>query len=915
MAVDWKASTRRQFRRLVDFLRPPAPGDVALPLGAAREIAERMRLSEVLPYRGIEDDGLFLTESGTPDRPKLRLGFTLRYQPFSRVGTDSEVQVEGLIAAIKTTGAVIQFGVLSSATAKPIFDAWALARRPDPTRDDPVAIMAEARRKFMLAASHKYSLLSGWGYHPKDHLYVMTVTLPYTGELHDEPEWKTFVAEVRRTRATLVGTFKGMQLGVMPMNGGEFRSLLQVLLNPHVPAEVIDRDRVLMAKGHDVLPGVDTLMERDTRLIVRNDGLLNFKRNDDDPGKYVAMLTVDGYPQATHLPQTAWLTTGEPLSPREHINLPFWAWLNIAVQNTDKANDRMSVKAAGIARQLISDSPSYRALMSHLVEQQDDVQSIRDAIRAGASLVYGSMGVNIIGSDPETLGQTLSETASAWKRHGFRASPERFIHLPVYLASLPGSFTQDMDPVERRGGLQRGSSMTTRHAALLAPMQGEWKGTPPSGGGLLLLSRRGQPAVFNVQDKKAGANYNFVIVARTGSGKSFVAQELIMDFLAKGGYAFVIDAGRSYYEMCELLGGVNLVFKMDDPLDLNPFATITTEDRLKEQTEMLVELVRYMAFPETVKAQEAIDDWQNSAVEKAIEAVWNEHREHTTLPMVAEWLGQQDDPRAKDLADQLRAYTHGRFAPWFDGKGKKVDLSNHFSVVEMDDLKGQGMFRNVVLTMVMQRIAETMYGMGDPNIPKLMMIDEAWDLLGNMQSGAFIERAYRTYRKYGGSAGIITQGFNDLTKSQAAMAAYANSSWLFALAQKAESLDAAFKDGLLNADDALREQLKSVHTAPGDYSEIFVRGDNGQGIYRFIVDPYAYWLFTSAPQDKAQRNAALGAVEKEHPDWSHAQQLSEAVKRLADAQTRKRYGQSADEALAELGMLAEAGALHGEDLK
>ncbi|MDN5874180.1 MAG: hypothetical protein L0H29_07360, partial [Sinobacteraceae bacterium] len=242
--------------------------------------------------------------------------------------------------------------------------------------------------------------------------------------------------------------------------------------------------------------------------------------------------------------------------------------------------------------------------------------------------------------------------------------------------------------------------------------------------------------------------------------------------------------------------------------------------------------------------------------------------------------------------------------------GRKVDMGNRFTGGEMDDLKGQGMFRNVVLTMVMQRIAETMYGLGDPNIPKLMMIDEAWDLLGNMQSGAFIERAYRTYRKYGGSAGIITQGFNDLTKSQAAMAAYANSAWLFALAQKPESLEAAFKEGLLMADEAQRAELKSVHTAPGDYSEIFVKGEGGQGIYRFIADPYAYWLFTSAPQDKAKRSAMFKAVEEEHADWSHPRVLSESIRRLAAQTTKQRYGVTADEVLAEvLGDMAVPGVL------
>ncbi|MDR3414766.1 MAG: DUF5934 domain-containing protein [Nevskia sp.] len=758
-----------------------------------------------------------------------------------------------------------------------------------------VAGLAESRRKFMLAAAHGFSLLKSWEYHPKEHVYTMTVTVPYKGDLEDHKEWDRFVESVKRLRNTVLGTFKGMQVQVEALDAVVWRWLMTSLLNPHILMEAQARNQ----KTIGAEKGVVALVDRETRLSVCTDGTLHFRASDDENEprqRFVNCITVDAYPKRSYLPLTAWLLNGTPTSPREHVSTPFWAYVNIAVQDPDKAIDRMAIKAAGISRQLISDSPSYRALMSHLVEQQEEVQQIRDALRAGSPLVFAYMGVNLMASDPDQLGQATSELLSSWKKHGFRASPERYVHFPIWLASMPGVFNQRMDPSEKRGGLQRGSSMTTRHVATLAPMQGEWTGTPASGGGLLMLSRRGQVCVFNVQDKKAGANYNFVMIAKSGSGKSFVAQELVLDFLAKNGYAFIIDAGRSYFELCEILGGTNLVFKMDDPIDLNPFGKVDSEFRLKEMMEMLRELVRYMAFPQSAM-KSGVDDWQEIIIEHAIEAEWRKHKTETTIIHVADWLSKHADPRAKDISDQLRPYTLGRFAAWFDGTGRKVDLNARMTVVEMDDLKGQGMFRNIVLTMIMQRIAETMYGLGDPSIPKLMMIDEAWSLLADMQSGDFIERAYRTYRKYGGSAGIITQGFNDLTKSAAARAAFENSSWLFALAQKPESLEAAFKSGMVHADEQLQELLKSVHTAPGNYSEIYVKADTGHGVYRFIADAYAYWLFTTAPMEKAQRKAVFDQVQKEHPDWPYTQALAEAVRILAARKSKQDFGADPDEVL------------------
>jgi len=264
-------SARKHSRALMDYLRPPEPGEVSLPVNAAIEIAQRMSLSELLPWRGIQDDGLFLTEAGTPQHPKLRLGFTLRYGPFSRVGIDSEVQIEGLIAAVNVPGATLQFGVLSHPYVKPIFDAWAWARTVGGKGvHSAVSELAEQRRKFLLASAHRYSLLGGWGYHPKDHLYALTVTLPYDGALESASEWSVFTESVKRMRSILVGTFKGMQMDVEPMNGDAFRYLLRSLLNPHLPMEEQAADRAMI--GHET--GVDALVSRETRMTVRNDGLL-----------------------------------------------------------------------------------------------------------------------------------------------------------------------------------------------------------------------------------------------------------------------------------------------------------------------------------------------------------------------------------------------------------------------------------------------------------------------------------------------------------------------------------------------------------------------------------------------------------------------------------------------------------------
>lgn len=57
------------------------------------------------------------------------------------------------------------------------------------------------------------------------------------------------------------------------------------------------------------------------------------------------------------------------------------------------------------------------------------------------------------------------------------------------------------------------------------------------------------------------------------------------------------------------------------------------------------------------------------------------------------------------------------------------------------------------------------------------------------------------------------------------------------------------QDRRLPLSDGGYELLKTVHTLPGAYSEIFFITEMGSGIGRLIVDPYKRILFSTKPED------------------------------------------------------------------
>src|SRR5690606_27878835 len=120
------------------------------------------------------------------------------------------------------------------------------------------------------------------------------------------------------------------------------------------------------------------------------------------------------------------------------------------------------------------------------------------------------------------------------------------------------------------------------------------------------------------------------------------------------------------------------------------------------------------------------------------------------------------------LAAALEPYTrHGIYASYFEGEAN-IAFTKNLVVLELEELKSKKNLQSVVMQLVMYRITQEMYL--DRSLKKLVIIDEAWDLMGQGASASFIEAGYRRARKYGGAFGTITQSVEDYYKTDATRA-------------------------------------------------------------------------------------------------------------------------------------------------
>ncbi len=474
-----------------------------------------------------------------------------------------------------------------------------------------------------------------------------------------------------------------------------------------------------------------------------------------------------------------------------------------------------------------------------------------EALDDGDKIVRLHLGMTLFTKSEEEATIAVSNARSYWGELGIGIMEDKFFNLPLFLNRLP--FGADREAMT---DTFRYKTMATRHAIPMLPVFADWRGT---GNPVMnFVSRNGQ--VMSVDIFDSPSNYNCTIAAQSGSGKSFLANEMISSYSSIGAKVWVIDVGRSYKDLCETYGGDFVEFDRESKVCLNPFPLIKD---YKEEGDMLVALITAMAAP-----TQSLTDYQTACLRSIMQGVWDEHGHNSTIDMIAEALQQHDDIRVKDVGVQLYAFTSkGEYGAFFVGENN-VSFQKDFSVLELEELKGRKHLQQVVLLQLIYQIQQDMY-LGDRDRRKIVIIDEAWSLLTEGDVATFIEHGFRRFRKYGGAAVVITQSVSDLYTSPTGKAIADNSANMFLLGQKAESISSIQKEGQLQLSSGEFSWLKTVHTEPGAYSEIFFKTGYGKGIGRLIVDKYHQLLYSTHPNDvhaitsyKAQGMAVNEAIEQ-----------------------------------------------------
>lgn len=369
---------------------------------------------------------------------------------------------------------------------------------------------------------------------------------------------------------------------------------------------------------------------------------------------------------------------------------------------------------------------------------------------------------------------------------------------------------------------------------------------------------------WNPFDNQSG-NYNCVVLGKSGSGKSVFMQDLLLSGMRGGARVYVIDVGRSYEKLCEMVKGQQLEFSKNTNICLNPFSKLRISDQEEKETSFsfLKQTIACMAAP-----QSGTNEFENSLIEKAIFQVWEEKGNKATITDISEHLLSYPEEKAKHLGVMLTPYTKkGMYAKYFEGENN-VNFSNQMILVELEELKGKKDLQAVILQLMIMTITNEAF-LGDRKTPFYICIDEAWDLLRAKQAGDFIETLARRLRKYNGSLIVGSQNVEDFFSTPGAVAAFDNSDWVCFLAQKKPAIAVLEQSKRLGENTNLFRALESVTTKTGEFSEVLIyHGDGSYNIARLVLDKFSYHLYSTKADDYARlkdlTNSGLSIVQAIH---------------------------------------------------
>lgn len=352
----------------------------------------------------------------------------------------------------------------------------------------------------------------------------------------------------------------------------------------------------------------------------------------------------------------------------------------------------------------------------------------------------------------------------------------------------------------------------------------------PTGVPLGINKQTGEPILFD-NFHPSLTNYNMVIFAKSGAGKSVTMKTLISrSSVLMGIESLALDAEGEYYAVAEALGGINVIVSPNSSTIINVFdieverakdaitgrerEILNIENKVEDVTQALMTMAKgstkteqvneltKQIISESVAAEYAslgITSDPMSLYENS-RSVSNFGRKKKLMPTIGSWykrlahMAQENTNQdyrfhysylLKVMKQYIREF--GGQMAYFDGQSSFELLDGspfiNIDISQLEERFARPLAQQILLSWIWEKFVKKNSEDRKKARQKRVIVDEAWMLLPFPEAVDFLNKMARRARKRNVSLAIISQRFQDFYEKPEAQAVLTSSDTKLFLAQ------------------------------------------------------------------------------------------------------------------------------------
>ena len=329
-------------------------------------------------------------------------------------------------------------------------------------------------------------------------------------------------------------------------------------------------------------------------------------------------------------------------------------------------------------------------------------------------------------------------------------------------------------------------------------------------------------------------NYNMVIFAKSGAGKSVTMKTLISrSSVLMGIESLALDAEGEYTIVAESLGGINVVLSPTSSTVINLFdlepelikdqitgrerPTLSVENKVEDVTQALLTMAKGSTRSEQVNeltkqiiAESVAEEYAELVINNNINSLYKSdivqinqgqiEQEKKEMPTIGSWYkriyrkaqeNENQDYKShysyllKVMKQYIREY-NGQMA-YFDGQST-FDLLDgapfiNLDISQLEERFARPLAQQILLSWIWEKFVKKNSEDRGKARQKRVIVDEAWMLLPYPEAVDFLNKMARRARKRNVSLAIISQRFQDFYEKPEAQAVLTSSDTKLFLAQ------------------------------------------------------------------------------------------------------------------------------------